>query len=87
MFSNWFCLKFKIAIVFLKVLLFLNVIGKNERIIVFGTGKNLKFLEKLNKVYHFTPELVPLEHPRYVMQYKYKHREQYIAKYLESFML
>ncbi len=65
----------------------IELAGKNERIIVFGTGKNLKFLEKLNKEYHFTPELVPLEHPRYVMQYKYKQREQYITKYLESFML
>jgi len=59
--------------------------GKNDRIIVFGTGKNLKFLEKLNKEYAFTPELVALEHPRYIMQYKYKLREQYIAKYLEAF--
>ena len=65
----------------------IELAGKNERIIVFGTGKNLKFLEKLNKEYHFTPELVPLEHPRYVMQYKYKQREQYITKYLESFIL
>lgn len=63
----------------------IELAGKNERIIVFGTGKNLKFLQKLNNEYNFTPELVPLEHPRYVMQYKYKHREQYIAKYLEAF--
>jgi hypothetical protein len=63
----------------------IELAGKNDRIIVFGTGKNLKFLEKLNKAHHFTPELIPLEHPRYIMQYKYKHREQYIAKYLEAF--
>ncbi|MCH1402580.1 MAG: DUF4918 family protein, partial [Schleiferiaceae bacterium] len=63
----------------------IELAGKNKRIIVFGTGKNLKFLQKLNEEYNFTPELVALEHPRYVMQYKYKHREQYIAKYLEAF--
>lgn len=63
----------------------LELAGKNERIIVFGTGKNLKFLEKLNKQHAFTPELFALEHPRYVMQYKYKDREAYIAKYLEAF--
>jgi len=63
----------------------IELAGKNDRIIVFGTGKNLKFLEKLNKAHHFTPELIPLEHPRYIMQYKYKHREQYIAKYLDAF--
>lgn len=61
--------------------------GKNERVIVFGTGKNLKFLEQLNRTFAFTPELVALEHPRYIMQYKYKHREEYIAKYLEAFSL
>jgi hypothetical protein len=31
--------------------------------------------------------LVALEHPRYVMQYKYREREAYIAKYLEAFSL
>lgn len=63
----------------------IELAGKNDRIIVFGTGKNLKFLQKLNKEYNFTPELLALEHPRYIMQYKYKLREQYIAKYLEAF--
>ena len=63
----------------------IELAGKNDRIIVFGTGKNLKFLQKLNNEYNFTPELVALEHPRYIMQYKYKHREQYITKYLEAF--
>jgi len=63
----------------------IELAGKNDRIIVFGTGKNLKFLEKLNKAHYFTPELIPIEHPRFIMQYKYKHREQYIAKYLEAF--
>jgi hypothetical protein len=61
------------------------LLGKNERIIVFGTGKNLKFLEKLNAEHHFTPELVPLEHPRYIMQYKFKERDAYLDKYLEAF--
>ena len=64
----------------------IELAGKNDRIIVFGTGKNLKFLQKLNKEYNFTPELLALEHPRYIMQYKYKLREQYIAKYLEAFI-
>jgi hypothetical protein len=63
----------------------IELAGKNERIIVFGTGKNLKFLTQLNKEFHFTPELVALEHPRYIMQYKYRDRDTYIAKYLEAF--
>lgn len=50
-----------------------------------GTGKNQQFLQKLNKEYHFFGELIPLEHPRYIMQYKAKTKEQYIAKYLNAF--
>lgn len=65
----------------------IELAGKNERILVFGTGKNLKFLSQLNKEFNFTPELIPLEHPRYIMQYKYRDREAYIAKYLEAFSL
>ena len=65
----------------------LSLAGLNERIIVFGTGKNLKFLEHLNKEHTFTPELIALEHPRYIMQYKYKDRERYISKYLEALSL
>jgi hypothetical protein len=65
----------------------ITLAGRNERIVVFGTGKNLKFLQQLNQEYAFTPELVALEHPRYIMQYKYRRREEYIEKYLRAFAL
>ncbi len=47
-----------------------------------GTGKNETFLRKLNKEHHFFGEIVPLEHPRFIMQYKAKLKEQYIKKYI-----
>jgi hypothetical protein len=47
-----------------------------------GTGKNEVFLRKLNKDHHFFNEIVALEHPRYIMQYKALLKEQYIGKYL-----
>jgi hypothetical protein len=47
-----------------------------------GTGKNFKFLKKLNEEHHFFEKLVPLEHPRYIMQYKSKQKPIYIEKYL-----
>lgn len=50
-----------------------------------GTGKNYKFLEKLNSQYHFFGKIVPLEHPRFIMQYKTKQKEIYIRKYLDEF--
>lgn len=53
-----------------------------ERVYCMGTGKNYKFLKKLNKAYRLFGEIVPLEHPRYVMQYKSKAKDAYVDKYL-----
>jgi len=51
----------------------------------FGTGKNDKFLSKLNKEYGFFKKIIPLEHPRFIMQYKSKSKQFYIDKYLSAF--
>ena len=48
-----------------------------------GEGKNYKFLVRLNKEHHFFEEILPLPHPRFVMQYRYKKREEYVRKYIE----
>ncbi len=53
----------------------------------FGTGKNEKFLKKINDEFHFFEKIIALEHPRYIMQYKYYSRENYIEKYLKAFNL
>lgn len=50
-----------------------------------GTGKNFKFLDALNNKYRFFKKILPLEHPRYVMQYKSNHKQLYIEKYLNTF--
>jgi hypothetical protein len=50
-----------------------------------GTGKNYKFLSELNDKYHFFDKIIPLEHPRYVMQYKSKKKQLYINLYLNKF--
>ena len=51
----------------------------------FGTGKNEKFLRKLNAKENFFKEIIALEHPRFIMQYKAKTKEFYIEKYLNAF--
>lgn len=51
----------------------------------FGTGKNEKFLNKINDKYHFFKRVIALEHPRFIMQYKFKTKELYIDKYLNAF--
>jgi len=50
-----------------------------------GTGKNFDFLTKLNNEYHFFETIVPLEHPRFIMQYRLKRKQEYMEKYLEEF--
>lgn len=50
-----------------------------------GTGKNYKFLEELNSRFRYFNKIVPLEHPRYVIQYKSKQKQHYISKYVEEF--
>lgn len=50
-----------------------------------GTGKNQQFLQKLNQKFNFFKKLIPLEHPRYIMQYKSKTKDDYVAKYINAF--
>lgn len=52
----------------------------------FGMGKNFEFIRKINAEYQFFERIIPLEHPRYIMQYKSKSMESYIAKYLSAFL-
>lgn len=49
-----------------------------------GTGKNLAFLKKLNDRHGFFQRIIPLEHPRFVMQYRFKRLDEYAAKYAET---
>lgn len=49
-----------------------------------GTGKNFAFLSKLNAQHGFFRRIIPLEHPRFVMQYRHKALAQYIGKYLDA---
>jgi hypothetical protein len=50
-----------------------------------GTGKNHKFLVQLNNELKLFDKIIPLEHPRYIMQYKSKQRHIYIKKYIKEF--
>jgi hypothetical protein len=58
---------------------------ETERCYCFGTGKNFQFLDRLNETHKFFGRIIPLEHPRFIMQYKSKDKQAYIAQYLEAF--
>lgn len=55
-----------------------------NKAICLGTGKNYQFFQKLNKDYQFFKEIIPLEHPRFIIQYKSKFKDEYIHKYVET---
>jgi hypothetical protein len=50
-----------------------------------GEGTNFKFLSRLNATYKLFDKIVPLSHPRFIMQYKLKTKDEYINKYLQEF--
>ena len=50
-----------------------------------GEGANYKFVTRFNEEFGFFEKIIPLPHPRFVMQYKLKTKQNYIAKYLEAF--
>ena len=47
-----------------------------------GDGKNYKYISKLNEEFKFFKNIIPLSHPRFIMQYKLRKKEEYIAHYL-----
>jgi hypothetical protein len=49
-----------------------------------GEGKNYAFLSKLNKEKSFFKKILPLPHPRFVMQYKRKKLPEYVQLYLSA---
>ena len=58
---------------------------ETDRCYCFGTGQNEKFIRALNEKYRFFGEVIALEHPRFVMQYKSRFKQEYIDKYLQAF--
>ncbi len=57
---------------------------KTEVAYCFGEGKNYVYLEKLNKEEKFFDKIVPLPHPRFIMQYRLKRKQEYINIYLKQ---
>jgi len=49
-----------------------------------GEGQNFKFLSQLNSSHHFFERIIPLAHPRFIMQYRRKKIDEYVADYREK---
>jgi len=57
---------------------------RRERAFCIGEGKNFRFLERLNREHRFFEKIIPLPHPRFIMQYRYRQREKYIKRFLQA---
>ena len=49
-----------------------------------GGEKNFKYLSALNNQHHFFKSIIPLPHPRFIMQYKRKQKSEYIKMYIDA---
>jgi hypothetical protein len=49
-----------------------------------GGEKNFKFLQALNQKNEFFQSIVPLAHPRFIMQYRRKKKQEFVDEYLKA---
>ncbi len=49
-----------------------------------GEGANYKYLAALNAEANYFEQLIPLAHPRFIMQYRRKHLDTYLADYVNK---
>lgn len=57
---------------------------KTDYCICIGGEKNFKFLSALNKEQQWFKEIIPLPHPRFILQYRRKQKDEYVHQYLSA---
>ena len=55
-----------------------------DRCLCIGGEKNFKYLSGLNNEHRWFNEIVPLPHPRFILQYRRKQKDKYIHQYLSA---
>jgi len=58
-----------------------------DKCLCIGGEKNFKFLSGLNNEHKWFGEIVPLPHPRFILQYRRKQKDQFIHQYLSALRL
>ena len=51
-----------------------------KKVYCLGMGENVKYLQKLNQRLNYFEKLIPLPHPRWIMQYRRKEKESFIEQ-------
>ena len=55
---------------------------RSDQVFCLGSGRNFRFLSAWNKTHRIFDEIIPLDHPRFVVQYRSKKKQEYIDRYL-----
>lgn len=63
----------------------LNFSVDREICFCMGEGQNYKYLSRLNSEYSFFKKIIPLPHPRFIMQYRRKRLTEFVNLYVEKF--
>jgi hypothetical protein len=61
----------------------INLGIRMDKAICLGEGKNFNYLKMLNRKTGLFGEIFPLPHPRWVMQYRFRRKEEFVRAYLE----
>ncbi len=60
-------------------------LGANRKVLIcIGTSKNAAFIQRLNEELHCFEKIVPLAHPRFIMQYRRKQVSAFVHNYVET---
>ena len=62
----------------------LRIFRPSQACICIGGEKNFKFFVDLNNKLQFFKEIIPLPHPRFIMQYRRKQKDNYVHNYLDA---
>jgi hypothetical protein len=62
----------------------LNFGINKEKCFCLGEGKNFEFLRKLNQRHSFFKQVIPLPHPRFIMQYRRKRLNEFVELYIRQ---
>lgn len=62
----------------------IDILDPDRTCYCLGEGTNFKIFSKLNEQHKFFERIIPLSHPRWVMQYRRKRIDEFVAKYLEQ---
>ena len=61
-----------------------NMKFNDDYCICIGGEKNFKFLTALNEQHNWFQKIIPVPHPRFILQYRRKQKERYIHQYLSA---